>query len=247
MKKYNVRQLPELEKNEKPIFSERENGMVHFPFKEELELCNAIKKGDREGLEKIFSRTLHSEMTVGKLSSDRITSVKYWAVTTVATAVHYAILGGMDETDAYNFSDECIRAIDSFKEYDECIDFLVTRALELADMVRDSGDKSGYSEAVKTCLHYIHLHLHEDIPLTLLAEVTGLSRPYLASLFKRETGSSIHEYILDKKMEEAKALLKEGRSCKEVSYILGICSQSHFGKIFKNEYGITPEEYKNKN
>ncbi len=246
MKKYDVKQMPEFGKNEKAIFCERESGTVHFPFKEELELCNTIKKGDREKLEKIFGRTLKSEMVVGNLSSNRINSVKYWAVTTVATAVHYAILGGLDETDAYNFSDECIRNIDSFTDYDECIDYLVKRALELADMVRNNGENTSFSEPVKKCLHYIHLHLHETIPLNVLAAETGLSRPYLASLFKKETGSAIHEYVINEKMKEATVLLDEGKSCKEVSYVLGICNQSHFGKIFREKYGMTPEEYKNK-
>ncbi len=246
MKKYDVKQLPDFGKNEKAIYCERESGTVHFPFKEELELCNSIKKGDTEKLEEAFKRLLTSEMVVGKLSSNRITSVKYWAVTTVATAVHYAILGGVDETDAYNFSDECIRKIDSFKEYDECIDYLTKRALELAEMVRKNDGNATYSEPIKKCLHYIHLHLHESIPLVTLAEETGLSRPYLASLFKKETGYSIHEYVIEEKMKEATALLDEGKSCKEVSYVLGICNQSHFGKIFKTKYGITPEEYKNK-
>ncbi|MCR5583956.1 MAG: AraC family transcriptional regulator [Lachnospiraceae bacterium] len=246
MKKYDVKQLPDFGKNEKAIYCERESGTVHFPFKEELELCTAIKNGDREKLEKQFEQTLRGEMVVGNLSSNRINSVKYWAVTTVANAVHYAILGGVDETDAYNFSDECIRKIDSFKEYDECIDYLMKRALELADMVKSRGNNAAFSEPVKKCLHYIHLHLHESIPLNVLAEETGLSRPYLASLFKKETGSSIHEYILDEKMKEATALLDEGKSCKEVSYVLGICNQSHFGKIFRAKYGMTPEDYKNR-
>ena len=244
MKKYDVKPLPEFGKNEKAIYTERESGTTHMPFKAELELCNAIKHGNTEKLDSVLEVALNREMIVGNLSANRIRSVKYWAVTTVATAVHYAILGGMDETDAYNFSDECIRTIDAFTTYDECIDYLVQKARSLCGIVRNSGNNTAFSDPVKKCLHYIHLHLHESISLTALAELTGLSRPYLASLFKKETGSAIHEYIVDEKMKEAVAMLDEGKSCKEISYTLGICNQSHFGKLFRNKYGVTPEEYK---
>ncbi len=246
MKKYDVKELPDYGKGKKAIYEERESGTSHLPFKAELEVCNAIRKGDSERLAAVLEATLNKEMIVGKLSPNRIASVKYWAVTTVATGVHYAILGGLDETDAYNFSDECIRTIDAFKEYDECIDYLVDKAMELCTLVKKNGSDKEYSEAVKKCRHYIHLHLHEALPLNELAELTGLSRPYLATLFKKETGTSIHEYVLEEKMKEAVVLLEEGRSCKEVSYILGICNQSHFGKIFRKKYGVTPEEYKKK-
>ncbi|MCR5823615.1 MAG: AraC family transcriptional regulator [Lachnospiraceae bacterium] len=246
MKKYDVKQLPNFGKTDQAIFEERESGTTHTPFEAELELCMAIRKGDRHSIEKIIKETHDRELIVGNLSSNRIMSVKYWAVTAIATAVHYAILGGLDETDAYNFSDECIRTIDSFEEYDECIDYLGGRALALCDLVNGAGGRMSFPESVKKCIHYIHLHLHDTIPLEELAALTGLSRPYLASLFKKETGMGIHEYILNEKMKEAVVLLDEGKSCKEVSYILGICNQSHFGKIFRKKYGLTPEEYKNK-
>ena len=45
-------------------------------------------------------------------------------------------------------------------------------------------------------------HLHETIRVDMLAELVGLNRSYLSTLFKKETGVSVSEYILSKRMEK---------------------------------------------
>ena len=101
---------------------------------------------------------------------------------------------------------------------------------------------------VSLCLDYIYNHLHEAIPVQDLAGLTGLSPSYLSTLFKREMGQSISEYIMAKKMEAARNMLQYTEySSAEISSILNFSSQSHFIRAFKRYAGETPKRYREKN
>ena len=165
-------------------------------------------------------------------------------MTVIATAIHYAILGGLDETDADNLSDSDICGIDAMKESDACIDYLRAKAFELVKAVNSAKNKLSVSPAIRQTLHYIHVHLHERITLEKLASQAGLSRDYFCELFLKETGATPHSYITGEKMKEAEKLLAEGRCAREVAYILSYSSQSHFTEVFKKHFGVTPTKYR---
>ena len=61
-----------------------------------------------------------------------------------------------------------------------------------------------HSKAVNECLDYIHYHLHEKITVAILAQHVHLNPTYLSELFARETGTSLSQYITDKRMEPPK-------------------------------------------
>ena len=74
-----------------------------------------------------------------------------------------------------------------------------------------------------------------------------LNPTYLSELFARETGTSLSQYITDKRMEAAENMLKYSEySFSEIAQILAYRSQSHFTKVFKKHSGMTPGEYRAK-
>ncbi len=241
--KYQLVEVPIADTPSETLFQERELGSTHLSFRVEMMLCNAIKDGNAELLEELLEETLSEEIVTGHLSKNPVTQMKYWCVTVIATAIHYAILGGLDETDAYNLSDEYIQTIDSFTHSDACIDYLCDKAKELVHAVSKAKHSSNFSSHIKKALHYIHIHLHEKITIDMLATQVNLSRDYLSVLFLKETGSTIHSYILKEKLEEAQKMLIAGKSINEISYILAFSSQSHFTAVFKKAFGITPSAY----
>ena len=63
--------------------------------------------------------------------------------------------------------------------------------------------------------------------------------------FKKEMGIGVAEYILKKRMEAARNMLRySDMSYAEISEILAFSSQSHFTAVFKKHHGITPKEYR---
>lgn len=100
------------------------------------------------------------------------------------------------------------------------------------------------SKAVQSCVSYIDAHLHYRITLGELSDVCGLSVSRLSRLFSEETGLSPAEYIMRRKLREARSLLSQGKlNSSAVANVLGFCSQSYFIGCFKKEYGITPGEF----
>ena len=74
-----------------PLYDTRESGKTHTPFSLERALCTAIELGDEAAMDRAIADYMAHGFVVGTMSGDRLRQVKYWAVATVAIAIHYAI------------------------------------------------------------------------------------------------------------------------------------------------------------
>lgn len=78
-----------------------------------------------------------------------------------------------------------------------------------------------------------------------LAAMVHVSPGYLGRIFKKETGLSITDYIMKKRISVAKQLLcKTSLSVTDISARVGISYSSYFTKVFKEHVGMTPQEYR---
>src|SRR5262249_13505906 len=94
-------------------------------------------------------------------------------------------------------------------------------------------------------LEYIQANLDRDIHLNELAGAAGLSSFHFARLFKASTGSSPHQYILQRRLERAKELLRDPQiSLSEVSLRAGFADQSHLTNVFRRFVGLTPARFR---
>jgi AraC-like DNA-binding protein/mannose-6-phosphate isomerase-like protein (cupin superfamily) len=77
-----------------------------------------------------------------------------------------------------------------------------------------------------------------------LARELKCSPPHLSRTFSAETGKSLHAMIMDFRMQQAKAHLKEGRfNVSQTAHACGYEDVSHFVSTFKKNFGITPKQY----
>ena len=178
------------------------------------------------------------------MSADPLTQMKYFAVCCITLACRYAIAGGLDEKEAFNFSDECIRRVDGMKKGEEIMSFLMRRACELAERVGEKSAAADVPPPVRKCLNHISRNLHGRITLSELAEHCGLSRGHLSRLFRGSVGCSVSRYVIRRKLEAAKAMLAGAYTVGEVAYLLGFSSESHFIKRFREEFGVTPARWR---
>lgn len=80
--------------------------------------------------------------------------------------------------------------------------------------------------------------------LAELANLAGMSISKLTDLYKQVFGGSIYEYFQKARMNEAGHLLKQGGySVSETGHRLGFSNLSHFSRLFKKHYGITPKRF----
>lgn len=98
---------------------------------------------------------------------------------------------------------------------------------------------------LKQVLEYIEANLSRDVHLDELAETASLSSFHFAKLFKQSTGASPHQYILQRRLERAKELLrKPGLTISEISLDAGFSDQSHFTNVFRRFVGVPPSKYR---
>jgi AraC family transcriptional regulator len=91
----------------------------------------------------------------------------------------------------------------------------------------------------------VEARLTEPLPLNELAADVGYSPDYFMRLFSYTFGVSPHRYITSRRVERAKALLRDRDTpLVEVALACGFSSQAHFSTVFKLHTGMTPGKYR---
>ena len=92
---------------------------------------------------------------------------------------------------------------------------------------------------------YVRAHLSEDVRLEDLAAQTGMSQHHFCRQFKKSTGTSPYQYVIEQRVEEGKRLLEEtDQLVAQVAFAVGYDSQSRFTQQFKKRVGTTPGAYR---
>lgn len=88
---------------------------------------------------------------------------------------------------------------------------------------------------------YIDAHLDRELSIGRLAEVAGMSPSHLKTLFRRSTGAALHAYVVQRRVERAKALLLAGTlSPGQVAFAAGFAHQSHMARWMRRLLGVAP-------
>lgn len=126
------------------------------------------------------------------------------------------------------------------------MEILVMRLMRSTSFsLSDSVSAPTASRQCATIRHYIDAHYKEQLSLDLLAEVAHVNKYYLAHAFKDEYGLSPISYLISRRIEESRYLLREtDMSLSQISRILGFSSASYFSQSFRRAEGISPIEYR---
>ena len=104
-------------------------------------------------------------------------------------------------------------------------------------------DDIKYDPRVENILSCINSNLDKDLSIDLLSKTFYLNKYYLMHLFKEETGYTLYNYILKKRIIKASALMKSGMQAGEVCAQCGFGDYSSFVRAFKKEFGLSPKQY----
>lgn len=100
-------------------------------------------------------------------------------------------------------------------------------------------------QKLRQAVDYIQANLDEDLSLSEIANELGMSQYYFCRLFKRSTGVSPHQYLVQQRVAKAKHLLKQQeRTITSVALECGFANQSHFAKCFHQCTGLNPKEFR---
>lgn len=92
---------------------------------------------------------------------------------------------------------------------------------------------------------FIRAHRCDALRLEDICAACGLSRSYLIRAFGQHFGLTPHGYLLDQRVQLARAQLRQGRAIAEVAQAAGFADQAHLQRAFKQHLAATPGHYRN--
>jgi len=119
---------------------------------------------------------------------------------------------------------------------------LTTRLLQNFSAVA-AGRQTLSKPQLRRLVDHVEAHLDADLTLEALAAVAGVSIPHLTTLFRRTMGQSVHGYVMERRIERARALLLARRmSIAQVALETGFAHQSHLARWMRRLLGVTPSQ-----
>ncbi|GAB3648579.1 AraC family transcriptional regulator [Echinicola sediminis] len=130
----------------------------------------------------------------------------------------------------------------AFLETQSLLGLLLSRFILKAKI---TSPKSISENKIHESIKFIRQHLHQDLTVKMVADTVNMSVDYYSSLFKKTFGLRPLKYIQTRKVERAQLLLASTNdSLEEIAAKIGLDYVSYFSRLFKEQTGKTPGEYR---
>lgn len=217
----------------------------HNTFDTEQKLMHIIEHGDYPALKEWLADA--PALRGGILAADQIRQIKNTFIVSATLASRAAIHGGMTIEDSMQLSDAYIQKCEILSSPDRIVNLQYHMVLDFTEQVHAIRAGIHTSKLTIDVSNYILHHLSDAITTDAIAKELFMSRSHLSHSFKAETGIALSDFIMQKKIEEAKRLLRYStKSLSAISTYLGFSSQSHFSRVFKKYALENPSVYRNK-
>jgi AraC-like DNA-binding protein len=112
-------------------------------------------------------------------------------------------------------------------------------------LIETTGGRPGFSWAVNAVIEYVEQHYKDDIGITDIGRYCGLNSSYLSTIFKKETGIGLVQYIGRVRVQAAISLMMSRNiSPVKVYELAGFRNYNSFFKIFKEITGFNPKRFR---
>lgn len=210
----------------------------HVPYAIEMEICRMIANGDTVSSKHILRDI--NRLPRAKLANTPVRSLKNSLICSCTFMARAAISGGVKPDEAFTLSDAFIQRIEAAPTTNHLSGFEAEMIEGFTTRVQTARD-SRHSSTVSQIMEFIDAHLSEPITLADIAAAVYHNPNYLSGLFKRETGETIHNYIIRRRIEEAEYFVRHSNDpIADIAAFYQFCSQSHFVQCFRKIVGQTP-------
>ena len=208
----------------------------------ESELHYAMLRGEKSSALQMINEVLAH---IHVYSNFDVRAIKARLLELLVILSRATIEAGADPAETFRLSEDFISQIEQISDADQLALWIsdivrrfITQAFDLAQVK--------HSDVVFKTTNYIKRNFAEKLSLDSLAREVFLSKSYLSSIFKKETGMSLTAYITKVRVEKSKKLLLEDNtSLALISSLCGFKDQSYFTKVFKKETGVSPKLFRN--
>lgn len=158
----------------------------------------------------------------------------------------YSIIYAIYEKNPAIEQEKVMETVDSLfqiKNAGKIIDAFPTILKQMIEVAPDNDvDESRIVQKIKNLVEKEYM---KEISLNYIADAVNLAPTYVSYIFKKEAGQTLVKYITDVKMAKARILLEEGNmKVVEVARACGYDNQPYFNRLFKNYYGMTPKQFR---
>lgn len=135
--------------------------------------------------------------------------------------------------------------ISDFQTIQELKEYLVNKTNFVLESIKDIDSTS---RTVLNAIKYIRENYADtDLSVKRLADFVYLTPTYLSTLFKKETGKTISDFVIDVRIEKSKDLLMDPQiKLFEVARKIGYSDANYYAKAFKKQLGLTPSAFREK-
>lgn len=208
----------------------------------ENEIMLAVSLGNDRKVAHIMSEL--SNATFEQRSSDSFSNHKYYAIVMNTLLRKAAQDGGVHPIYLDDMSSAFANRIEQVSSIDAMRELMQTMLKSYCRLVRKHAGRQ-YSSIVQKTISLIDYDLSSNLTLSYLAKAQNISPGYLATIFKKETGKTVTEFITDRRIEHAMRLLSTTKlQVQTVALHCGIMDVQYFSKVFKKKTGKTPKEYR---
>lgn len=229
---------------EDELFHQREDEESKLSHHLEKQMLNYVKKANSTAARSVYNEIVHGG-TVHTLSKNQIKSAQFSFVALITLLTRTVMEVGVSEVQAYTMSDVYIKKVDESFTIDQIHSLCNAAILDYTRLVKLNKNNQDV-KWVRECKEYIDEHLHEEINLSILSSYLHMNESYLSTQFKKLTKQTIKDYTTQKKIEEAKFLLKNSDlALQDIAFSLQFGSENYFAKVFKTKTGLLPSQYRN--
>ena len=207
----------------------------------ENQLCELIRKQDRAGSQDLLNRLLGH---IFFYHAGNISDIKARTLELIVIISRSVISSGADVGDIFRYSAAYMQEIDHCDSVDQLSRWLSAVIEQFIAVSFDYADIR-HSDIVFKTMDYIRSNCLRRITLEEIAGEVYLSKSYLSSIFKQETGMSITDYINQARVNHSKKLLTA--TAMPLIDIANECcfgDQSYFSRVFKKYQGVSPKKYR---
>lgn len=146
------------------------------------------------------------------------------------------------------YLDDCSKRFSSRIESIHLADEAISLAREMIHkycLVVLSHSTKQYSIQIQKVINYIVAHIDEDLGLDALSEKFAFNKSYLSSMFKKETNSTLTNYVTSFRIKHATYLINlQAGTIQSIAIQCGIPNIAYFTKVFKRHMNMTPTQYR---
>ncbi|MCD7956186.1 MAG: helix-turn-helix transcriptional regulator [Lachnospiraceae bacterium] len=216
--------------------------MIESRYQAEAEMISAVQKGnEKKALDVLTRQATH--IMPERLSS-RLRDQMDYCITLNTLLRKAAEMAGVHPIHIDSLSNQNVKAIETLSSVEQCNAFRRECIQSYCRLVRRY-TLGNYSTLTQKVLTYISTDLSADLSLKNFSDLLSVNASYLSTLFKKEVGVPLTEYVNRSRIRHAQGLLiGTDLPIKTIAQQCGIADIYYFSRLFKRITGTTPKAFR---